>query len=144
MRQITLKTFEFLDAVKTIEARGVTRRQAWDIAAGTMPRLFDQVALENSLPEGAMLSPGGDMIVSDWPVSPDVLRKLGLPTDASQQEYETYSRAESVKVSRDIAALLVRELIQFSQITHATTFKEALEFLKKHRPELHKLATAPQ
>ena len=137
-------TQEFLKYVRLVQTRGVPRGQAWEIAVGVMPRVHEQVVLENSLPAGAQLSPDGKVIVADWPVTPDTLRKLGLPMDASKQEYETYHRAEAVKVTPDIAALLVRELIQFSQITHATTFKEALAFLQKHRPELHKLAIQPQ
>ena len=137
-------TQEFLRRVNLIESRGVTRKQAWDIAVGTAPQLHYQVVLENSLPKGAQLSPDGKVIVPDWPVTPDVLRKMGLPEDASQQEYETYHRAEAVKVTPDIAALLERELIQFSQITHATSFKDALAFLQKHKPGLYKLAIQPQ
>lgn len=144
MKQLTIKTHEFLEAVRLIEARGVTRKQAWDIATGTLPRLHQQVALENSLPAGAQLSADGQSIVSDWPVTPEVLAKLGLPRDATQQEYLLYRRAEAVEPTPEIAALLVRELIQFSQIKHATTFSEGLEFLQKHKPQWHAMAVKPQ
>ncbi len=83
-------------------------------------------------------------MVMDWPVTPDVLAKLGLPDDATQEEYQLYRRAEEADVTPQIAALVVRELIQFSQITHATTFQDALAFLQKHKPELYQLALQPQ
>ena len=89
-------TAEFLEAVKMIQSRGVTRDQAWNIAAGVFPQLHHQVVLANSLPEGAQLSDDGKSIIPDWPVTPDTLRKLGLPADASKQEYELYHRAEAV------------------------------------------------
>ncbi len=143
MNQTRPHTAEFLDAVKTIQSRGVTRDQAWSIAVGLFPKSHHQLVIENSLPEGAQLSADGKSIVSDWPVTPDVLAKLGLPRDASKQEYDLYHRAEAVQVTPDIAAVVVRELIQFSQITHATTFQEALAFLNKHKPALYELAVKP-
>lgn len=144
MTPTRLHTSEFLTAVKTIQARGVTRAQAWNIAVGVFPQAHQQVVLENSLPEGAQLLEDGKAIISDWPVTPDALRKLGLPLDASKQEYDLYHRAAALKVTPDIAALLVRELLQFRQLEHASTFAEAMEYLDKHRPELHKLALQAQ
>lgn len=145
MKNLPHHTADFLARVEHIESRGVSRSQAWEIATGTFPRMHYQVVLENSLPDGAQLSPDGRVLVQDWPVNAEVLKKLGLPVaGTSKEEYQLYRRAESTPLTPEIAAVVVRELIQFSQITHATTFNEALDFLKKNKPELHKLATKPQ
>jgi hypothetical protein len=141
MKQLTLNTADFLDRVATIERRGVSRKQAWDIARGGNPSLHHLVALENSLPKDAMLSPDGEQILTEWPVAPEVLQKLGLPADASQAEYSLYRRADTVEVTADIAALLVRELVQLLQIKHAATFRDALDYLEQHKPAIFKAAT---
>ena len=144
MKLLQPNTVNFLANVHTIQARGVTRDKAWSIAAGVFPWLHRQVVLENSLPEGAKLSADGQSIIGDWPVTPDALRKLGLPTDATQQQYDLYHRAESVEVTPEIAAIIVRELLQFRQLDHAATFQESLDYLNKYKPELYKLAVQPQ
>lgn len=107
--------------------------QAYRVEGGSL-------ALDNTLPENTRLSPNGQRLHTKWPVHKNVLAALGLDPAATREDYEIYRVAEETEITPEIAAVIVRQLVQFGQITNAFSIGEALAHLQKHHPEIYKLA----
>ena len=94
-----------------------------------------------ALPGGASGSAqDGQDLTTGWPVTKDVLAKMGLPEDATAAEYNLFRRAANVKLTPDVAAVVLKTTIQALQLQHATTFKDAMALLKQRFPEIHAAA----
>lgn len=110
--------------------------RAYELAKRTHPALF----AANEMPDQANLTPDGQSLVPDWPVPVEVLAKLSLPAKATREQYQLYQLAEQTEVTPEIAAVMVRAVIQYSQLARAISFDEALEHFQKHRPEIYRAA----
>jgi hypothetical protein len=110
--------------------------RAYTAARLNNPGLF----ATNDGPANTTTSHDGQQLNGDWPVPPEKLAKLGLPVIATREQYQLFKLASETKMTPEIAAVVVRTLIQFSQLDRALGFDEAMEHLKKHRPEIYKLA----
>lgn len=109
---------------------------AFAAARRARPELF---AINDAL-KGVTASADGTQLTPGWPAPPERLRKLGLPLNTTEDAYRLFSLADETKLTPEIAAVVLRTLIQFSQIERALTFDEAMLHVAKHRPELYKSA----
>ena len=93
---------------------------------------------EGNLPRGAELSSDGQRLVGDWPVPPSVLGALGLPMNATREEFEIFKAASKVtELEPQVAAKVIVLLIQFSQVFGGVKFAAVMAEVKKRFPELH-------
>ncbi len=110
--------------------------RAWNLTGFHHPGLFTT----NDDLKGVTPSADGTQLTPGWPAPPERLKQLGLPLQTSEDAFRLFSLAEDTKLTPEIAAVVVRTLIQFSQIERALNFEEAMAHVSKHRPELYQSA----
>jgi hypothetical protein len=94
----------------------------------------------NDTLKGVEASSDGTQLNPGWPAPPERLKKLGLPLNTTEDAYRLFSLADETKLSPEIAAVVVRTLVQFSQIERSLSFDEAMVHIGKYRPELYRFA----
>lgn len=130
----------FTAKVRELEATGLQFDSAWSEARRRFPSLHSAMNAvnEGNLPRGAELSSDGQRLVGDWPVPPSVLGALGLPMNATREEFEIFKAASKVtELEPQVAAKVIVLLIQFSQVFGGVKFAAVMAEVKKRFPELH-------
>jgi hypothetical protein len=100
----------------------------------TRPELF----AVNELPDNCELSLDGELLSPKWPVTPAMLLSLGLPIQATREQYCIAVAAEKLEITPQIAAKIIMSIVEFGRITEGVGFTTAFANLRKHRPEIFK------
>ena len=103
----------------------------------------ENVSLANEmkgLPKGATLSADGQHLRSGGKPSGQELMDLGLPLNASEEAIRIFRAAEQVNLTPEIAALVVRTIVQLGQTEGGLPFDAALDHLKQTRREIYEEA----
>jgi hypothetical protein len=130
-QQRTKEALSFVN--ERMERFGEDYTTAFCAARKLKPQLFanDGGAVKAELIEdGQMLVPDG------WPVPPQVLFNMGLPTNATREQYEMYKLADSATITPEIAAYVLRACIQCGQLNQGGDFAGTFDVVQKHFPDL--------
>ncbi|HHY84886.1 MAG TPA: hypothetical protein GYA07_05040 [Verrucomicrobia bacterium] len=94
-------------------------------------------AAVNELPPKSEVSADGQRLTPDWPVPPQILAALGLPTSATEKQFRVWKLAEQVKsIEPEIAAKILVTLVRFQQLTQGSKFDQTWAALERHFPDL--------
>jgi hypothetical protein len=95
-------------------------------------------AAQATLPPKVTPSVDGQRLIPPWPVPPEVLTSIGLPMNATREQYEVYKAAEQVTLTPEIAAFVIKQVIQHSQVSGGKKFEDVFDYLKIHQPAMFK------
>lgn len=126
------------EKMTTLVNANMARGMSYDDAFNLVMR--ENVSLSNEmsgLPKGSTMSADGQHLRSGGKPSGQELMDLGLPQNASDEAVRIFRAAEQVKLTPEIAALVVRTIVQLGQMEGGLPFDAAMDHLKQARKELY-------
>ena len=127
---------EFIDMVnEKMRGQHLDWHTAWRRCKALRPDLYATMEAAN---EKLQTSVDGQRVYPAWPVPPGVLSAMGLPQNATQEQYKIYQTAEKTRVTPEIAAVVVHAIIRFEQLQSGVSFDTVMAHLQRRRPELFK------
>jgi hypothetical protein len=118
-----------------MNSKGLDYNRAWIAASKERPELF-QNDLANDVPPGVKIVAEGQQLVPNWPPPASRLLELGLPLNVTREQYDLWQAAADAEITPEVAAYVIKIMLQSEQILKGTKFDDIFEFLKGKFPEL--------